>query len=292
MAYRARPSRITPKSGNGFRHHPSTASRIAIARATSRKAAGGNAGGAVALIALLLVVLLVAMLATSVFAVGGATVSTLAQLEDGLPDVQQFEQLTFAQPTVIYDRTGKVELAHFQAERRQVVSFEQLSHLVLDATVATEDHTFWTNAGYDPQAILSAVFAQITSAGNRGGASTITQQLVRARLLPPELLDPSYDQKIRKAKEIIQAAKLTEYVNTTYGQEVGKERIITAYLNQIFYGHNAYGIAAAADVYFGKSMDQLTPAQAALLAAIPQTPACYDLYRWVPLDDQRPVRQG
>jgi membrane peptidoglycan carboxypeptidase len=284
VAYRARPSRIPPKGGNGYRHHPSTASRIAIARATSRKAAGGNAGGAVALIALLLVVLLVAMLATSVLAVGGATVSTLAQLEDGLPDVQQFEQLSFAQPTVIYDRTGKVELAHFQAERRQVVNFDQLSHLVLDATVATEDHTFWTNAGYDPQAIMSAIFAQITSAGNRGGASTITQQLVRARLLPPELLDPTYDQKIRKAKEIIQAAKLTEYVNTTYGQEVGKERIITAYLNQIFYGHNAYGIAAAADVYFGKTMDQLTPAQAALLAAIPQTPACYDLYRWVPLD--------
>jgi membrane peptidoglycan carboxypeptidase len=286
VAYRARPNRIPPKRGNGYRHHPSTASRIAVARATSRKAKGGSAGGAIGLIALLLVVLLVAMLATSVIAVGGATVTTLAQLEEGLPDVRQFEQLTFSQPTVIYDRKGTTPLAHFQAERRTVVTFDQIPHVVLDATVATEDHTYWTNAGYDPKAIMAAIFAQITSAGNRGGASSITQQLVRARLLPPELLDPSYDQKIRKAKEIIQAAKLTEYVNNTYGQENGKERIVTAYLNQIFYGHNAYGIAAAADVYFGKTLDQLTPAQAALLAAIPQTPACYDLYRWVPLDEK------
>jgi membrane peptidoglycan carboxypeptidase len=284
VAYRARPTRIAPKRGNGYRHHPSTASRIAIGRATSRKPKSGGPGGAIGLVGLLVVVLLISMLATSVLAVGSATATTLAQLQDGLPPVEQFEQLSFAQPTVIYDRTGKTELAHFQAERRQVVDFEQLPHLVLDATVATEDHTFWTNAGYDPQAILSAIFAQITSAGSRGGASTITQQLVRARLLPQELLAPTYDQKIRKAKEIIQAAKLTEYVNKTYGQEVGKERIVTAYLNQIFYGHNAYGIAAAADVYFGKTLDQLTPAQASVLAAIPQAPACYDLFRWVPLD--------
>ena len=80
-------------------------------------------------------------------------------------------------------------------------------------------------------------------------------------------------------------ASAQTYVDNTYGQEGGKERIITAYLNQIFYGHNAYGIAAAADVYFGKTLDQLTAAQAALLAAIPHTPACYDLFRWVPLDE-------
>ena len=285
MAYRARPSRIPPKRGNGYRHHPSTASRIAIARATSHKAKGGSAGGVIGLIALGLVFLVVATLATSVLAVGGATVTTLAQLQEGLPDVKLFDEITYPEPTVIYDRTGKTELAHFQAEQRTVVTFDQIPHLVLDATVATEDHTFWTNAGYDPQAILAAVVDQITGSGSRGGASTITQQLVRARLLPPELLDPTYDQKIRKAKEIIQAAKLTEYVNKTYGEQGGKERIITAYLNQIFYGHNAYGIAAAADVYFGKTLEQLTPAQAALLAAIPQTPACYDLYRWVPLDE-------
>ncbi len=286
MAYRARPSRIAPKRGNGYRHHPSTASRIAIARATRHKAKGGGAGGAIGLISLGLVFLVIVTLTTSVLAVGGATVTTLAQLEQGLPDVQQFEQLTYSQPTVIYDRKGTTKLATFQAEHRMVVSFDQLPHLVLDATVATEDHTFWTNSGYDPKAILAAIFAQLTSGGNRGGASSITQQFVRARLLPPELLDPSYDQKIRKAKEIIQAAKLTDYVNTRYGQEAGKERIVTAYLNQIFYGHNAYGIAAAADVYFGKTLEQLTPAQAALLAAIPQTPACYDLYRWVPLDEK------
>jgi len=285
VAYRARPSRIAPKRGNGYRHHPSTASRIAIARATSHKAKGGGAGGVIGLITLGVVFLVIVTLTTSVLAVGGATVTTLAQLQEGLPDVTLFDQITYPEPTRIYDRKGTTEIAHFQAEKRTVVNFEQIPHLVLDGTVAIEDHTYWTNPGYDPQAILAAVVDQLTGSGSRGGASTITQQLVRARLLPPELLDPSYDQKIRKAKEIIQAAKLTEYVNKTYGEQGGKERIITAYLNQIFYGHNAYGIAAAADVYFGKTLDQLTPAQAALLAAIPQTPACYDLFRWVPLDE-------
>ena len=88
----------------------------------------------------------------------------------------------------------------------------------------------------------------MTGAADRGGASTITQQLVRARLLPKELLAPGADLYERKAKEIIQSAKLT----AAFPGEAGKQQIITAYLNQIFYGHNAYGIAAAAQAYFGK----------------------------------------
>ena len=71
----------------------------------------------------------------------------------------------------------------------------------------------------------------------------------------------------------------------TYGEQGGKERIITAYLNQIFYGHNAYGVAGAAKAYFGKTLDKLTPAEAATLAAIPKSPVCYDLYSWLPKDD-------
>ena len=169
-----------------------------------------------------------------------------------------------------------------------MVTYDQLPHLVLDATVATEDHTFWSNPGFDTQAIFRAALGCLSSSSgscSAGGASTLTQQLVRARLLPTDLLAPGADQRVRKVKEILQAAKLTDYVTKTYGEEGGKEQIITGYLNQIFYGHNAYGIAAAAQVYFGKTLDKLTPAQAALLAAIPKSPVCYDLYNWVPTDE-------
>ena len=120
--------------------------------------------------------------------------------------------------------------------------FSQIPPLILDATTAVEDRTFWENQGYDLQSTVFASLANLTGAADRGGASTITQQLVRAVLLPKALLAPGADLYERKAKELIQSAKLTE----AFPGEEGKQRIITAYLNQIFYGHNAYGIAAAA----------------------------------------------
>ncbi|HEY3553219.1 MAG TPA: transglycosylase domain-containing protein, partial [Solirubrobacterales bacterium] len=110
-------------------------------------------------------------------------------------------------------------------------------------------------------------------------ASTITQQLVRARLLPEDVL--AGNQYIRKAKEVIQSARLTQ----EFPGEAGKERIITAYLNQIYYGHNAYGIAAAARVYFGVTdLSKLTIAQAALLAGLPKSPSAYDPYKFAKKD--------
>ena len=209
-----------------------------------------------------------------VAAATGATAVTIDYLSEGLPDVTNFEELDYAQPSVVYDRTGTVELARFQSERRHVVTFEEIPKLVLDATIAVEDRSFWDNEGYDPNAIASAIVALATGGGDRGGGSTITQQFVRARLLPQDVLDG--DVYIRKAKEIIQSSRLT----AAFPGEAGKARIITAYLNQIYYGHNAYGIAAAAQVYFGiTDLNQLTPAQAALLAGLPQSPTDYDLFK-------------
>jgi membrane peptidoglycan carboxypeptidase len=281
MAYRP-PRRAAVPRGSGVRRQPSRARSIAIARASTRR--GKSGGSPLALISGILVFAIVAVTATSIAAAGVGVQSTLASMEDGLPDVNQFESLKFAQPTKVFDRTGKIQLANFQQERRRVVTFEELPHLVLDATVATEDKTFWTNPGYDSQAIVRSAL-RCFSGDCSSGASTITQQFVRARLLPPELLAPSYDDKVRKVKEILQSAHLTEYVTKTYGEQPGKERIITAYLNQIFYGHNAYGIAGAASAYFGKTLDKLTPAEAAVLAAIAKSPVCYDLYSWLPRDE-------
>jgi membrane peptidoglycan carboxypeptidase len=214
----------------------------------------------------------------SVVAVAG--VATVGALSTDLPDPATLEQLTFDQPTVIYDRTDKIALASFQREQRRVVAYDDVPKLVIDATTTAEDRTFWDNGGFDPAAIVSAI-AENASGGSQRGASTITQQLVRARLLPPEYVAAGADRYLRKAKELIQSARVTE----AFPGEAGKQRILTAYLNQIFYGHDAYGVAAAATIYFGVTdLSKLTPAQAALLAALPKSPTTLDPYRFAKPD--------
>ena len=212
---------------------------------------------------------------------GVAAVATVDSLSEDLPDPQTLESLTFSQPTVVYDRSGKIVLGRFQREQRAVVKYEQIPKLVLDATTTAEDRSFWNNDGYDPAAILQAIGENVSGEGERG-ASTITQQLVRARLLPEEYVKPGSDRYLRKAKELIQAARLT----SAFPGEEGKAEIITAYLNEIFYGHDAHGIKAAARVYFGvANLNDLTPAQAALLAALPKSPSTYDPYEYAEKDE-------
>jgi membrane peptidoglycan carboxypeptidase len=225
-----------------------------------------------------------AVVASSAFiAIGMAgvvSVSALGVLSAGLPDPSGLGELAFAEPTIVYDRTGKVELGRFEDEHRRVIAYADIPPLVLDATTTAEDRTFWDNAGVDPAALISAI-AENASGTSERGASTITQQLVRARLLPADIVNGS-DRYLRKAKEIIQSLRLTD----EYPGTVGKERVITAYLNEIYYGHEAYGIAAAADVYFGVTdLTKLTVAQAALLAGLPKAPSSLDPYRAAVKDD-------
>ncbi len=211
---------------------------------------------------------------------GIVSVSALGVLSSDLPDPSDLGKLAFAQPTIVYDRTGKTELGRFQDERRRVIDYAEIPTLVLDATTTAEDRSFWDNAGIDPAALVSAV-AENASGVSERGASTITQQLVRARLLPEDVVSGS-DRYMRKAKEIIQALRLTD----EFPGAAGKERVISAYLNEIYYGHEAYGIAAAADVYFGVTdLADLTVAQAALLAGLPKAPSTLDPYRYAVKDD-------
>ncbi len=224
--------------------------------------------------------LILLLLLAGVLAVGAT--ATIAALSKGLPDPTNLAGLTFNEPTIVYDRSGKTELGRFQQEQRRVVTFTEVPHLVIDATTTAEDRTFWTNPGFDPAAILSAA-AGNASTGSERGASTITQQLVRARLLPQDVIASGADQYIRKAKELIQANRLTQ----AYPGEAGKQTIITAYLNEIFYGHDAYGIAAAASIYFGVTdLSRLTIAQAALLAGLPKSPSNFDPYQFAKPDAQ------
>jgi peptidoglycan glycosyltransferase len=199
-------------------------------------------------------------------------VSAYSYYSRDLPDPRTlFENLSFDQQTVILDRTGSMELARLGERKRELVTFEELPEELVDATTAVEDRTFWENAGFDPLAIVSAGFDTLRGEGR--GASTITQQLVRNRLLPPSAFEGSvYDRKVR---EIIQSIRLTQQ----YPGDEGKREIITAYLNQNFYGNQSYGVKAAALSYFGKELKDLSLAQVALLAAIPQSPTRFDLVR-------------
>ena len=202
-----------------------------------------------------------------------ATVGAYTALAANLPPPQQLTTYILPEETVIYDRTGKIELARFGDAKRDVVTFDQIPPILLDATTAVEDKTFWENAGFDPVAIVSAGLSSLR--GDSRGASTITQQLVRARLLPDGLVqDP--DRTIeRKLKEIIQSIRLTQAFQ---GVE-GKQQIITAYLNQNYYGNQSYGVKAAVQSYFGIDLSEIDAAQAAIIAGLPKSPSNYDLVR-------------
>ena len=232
----------------------------------------GRGGGATRRIALAVPLLLF----SSFLLVGAiglvAAVSAYAYYARDLPDPQvAFNGLTFDTPTTVTDRTGQVQLATFGEQHRVVLTYDQIPGEMIDATTAIEDKDFWTNPGFDLGGFISATIDTLT--GHPRGGSTITQQLVRARLLPDSAFTGSvYDRKI---KEIIQSIRLTQ---SDPGIK-GKQDIIQAYLNQNFYGNQAYGVGAAALSYFGKDISQLDLAQDAILAAIPQSPTEYDLVR-------------
>jgi peptidoglycan glycosyltransferase len=238
-------------------------------RADVRRPRGNGAAKAVAVAVPLLLFAVIASLGAT-----GATaaVAAYSYLAKDLDDPKKtLENLDFTQQTAVYDRTGEVLLAKLGDDRRDVVTFDQLPPELVDATTAIEDKTFWDNAGFDPAGFAAAAIDTIQ--GNERGGSTITQQLVRARLLPASAFEEG--NYVRKAKEIIQSIRLTE----AYPGDAGKRTIMEKYLNQNFYGNRSYGVAAAARSYWGKSLEDLTLAQMALLAAIPQSPTAYDLVK-------------
>lgn len=159
-------------------------------------------------------------------------------------------------PLQVFTADG-VEIAQFGTERREYVPLSRMPRRLQDAVLAVEDARFREHSGVDPKGMARALVAAITG-GQRQGASTITQQLVRTMLLTREFSAE------RKAKEIWLALKLE--------QEISKDRILEIYLNEIFLGQRAYGFAAAAQIYFGKPLDKLSLAETAMLAGLPQNP--------------------
>ena len=176
-----------------------------------------------------------------------------------LPDFRTLEDYRPALTTRVLDRNG-VPIAEFFEYRRQVIPLAEVPESVIQAFLAAEDDTFYRHSGIDYPSIVRAAWANLRAGGEtRQGASTITQQMVKQLLLSPER---TYRRKIR---ELILARRIE--------QRFSKEEILFLYLNQIYFGSGAYGISEAAYTYFGKTVDGLTAAEAALLAGLPKSPS-------------------
>jgi len=182
-----------------------------------------------------------------------------------IPDVGSFSSRKVITSTKIYDRTGNIILFDTGANaRRTAITLEDMSIYVPQAAIAIEDTNFYSNSGIEPLSILRAVIADVISGGYEQGASTITQQVVKNSLL-------TTDKTItRKIKEWVLAVKLTRVMS--------KNDILQTYLNEISYGGTIYGIEAASQQFFGHPARDVSLAEAAYLAAIPQAPTYYSPY--------------
>ncbi|MER3514220.1 MAG: penicillin-binding protein, partial [Chloroflexota bacterium] len=184
-----------------------------------------------------------------------------------LPALDALGHNLAAPSTRLYDRHGRLlyEIADPRAGRHTTVPLERIPLALRQATVATEDASFYTNPGVDLRGILRAIWINLQGGEVRSGGSTITQQVARNLLL-----DSQQRQErtlTRKLRETILAWRLA--------RAFSKDEILTLYLNQTYYGHLAFGVEAAARAYFGKSVEQLDLAESALLAGLPQSPAAY-----------------
>lgn len=184
----------------------------------------------------------------------GAYYSTL----DELPDVEELKHVSFETPMKIYTKDNKL-IGEFGEHKRIPVTLDQIPEKMQQAFLAIEDSRFYEHSGVDPVGILRAMVVAVTSGGASQGASTITQQVARNFFL-------SRDRTIeRKIKEIFIAWRIE--------QVLSKEEILELYLNKIALGHRSYGVVAAAQTYYGKTLDQLTLAEIATIAGLPKAPS-------------------
>lgn len=198
------------------------------------------------------------VLVSAIALIAFANVCAYVYLKPALPDVDSLRDVQLQVPLRVYTRDGKL-IAAIGEQRRIPVRYEQLPKRLIQAFLATEDDRFFRHHGVDWQGILRAAVANLKAGGIRQGASTITMQVARDMFLTPRR-----DMK-RKMSEI--------YISLLMEAEFTKEEIFALYVNKIFLGQRAYGVGAAAEVYFGKTLDQLTVAEMATLAGIPTAPS-------------------
>ncbi|HSB40969.1 MAG TPA: PBP1A family penicillin-binding protein [Methylomirabilota bacterium] len=184
----------------------------------------------------------------------------LTILPGSLPSVSQLERFDASEGTKVYDDNDEL-VTEFHVERRIFVPLDQIPKAFRDAIIATEDARFYSHYGVDPMGIARAVYQNFRRGRIVEGGSTITQQLAKVLFLTP---DKSLE---RKLKEAVLALELE--------RRYSKDRILEMYLNQIYFGHGAFGVEAAARTFYGKSVTELGLAEATLLAGLPKAPSTY-----------------
>jgi membrane peptidoglycan carboxypeptidase len=202
----------------------------------------------------------------------GGTVALVGYYSQGLPSLDQLRVGNLDQTTRIYDRNG-VQITSFYVENRTVVPLSKIAQSLQDATISTEDRTFYSNQGVDYRRVVIAAVYDATHRGSVIGGSTITQQLIKNDVLCGTCGSGSTngagEQSFsRKMRELLLAEEL-ERRDT-------KQQILELYLNSIPYGNRAFGIEAAARTYFGVPAASLTVPEASFLAGLPQAPSAYN----------------
>ncbi len=183
------------------------------------------------------------------------------QVAQMMPSVDVLEGYKPREASDIYSADG-VLLARIAEEYREPAPLSEIPQHLINATIAKEDRRFWSHHGVDWRGILRAAWVNLAQGEIQQGGSTLTQQLARNAFLTQRRTFS------RKLQEIILAQEME--------RRLTKERILELYLNQVYYGNGAYGVKAAARVYFNKSLEKLTLAECALLAALPQRPSSYE----------------
>lgn len=192
-----------------------------------------------------------------ILAIGGA----YFYLAPSLPNVDSLTDIRLQIPLRVYSSDHQL-IGEFGDKRRTPIGYEDVPKTMTHAFLAAEDDNFYNHYGISPKGLARAVFQTLTRAKQRSGGSTITQQVAKNYFLTPEKTIS------RKLREIFLALQME--------QQLSKDQILELYVNKIFLGHRAYGIAAASQVYYGKPVNELTTAQYAMIAGLPKAPSKYN----------------
>ena len=200
-----------------------------------------------------------------------AITGSLLYLAPRLPSIESLRDFRFQEPLRVYTRDGAL-IGEFGEMRSTPVHYEQVPQVLLQAVLAAEDDRFLHHRGVDLQSLARAAWELATTRSIQSGGSTITMQVARNYFLSRE------QTFVRKFNEILLAIQIE--------RELSKQQILELYLNKIFLGHRAYGVQAAAQVYYGRPIDQLTLDEAALIAGLPKAPSALN-----PIDDPQRSRE-
>ena len=187
-----------------------------------------------------------------------ALVAAYFYIAPQLPPIERLREVQLQVPLRVYSSDGEL-IAEFGEQHRTPIRYEDLPPMVINAILATEDDRFFEHPGVDYQGLLRAAMELVRTGEKRQGGSTITMQVARNFFLSSE---KTY---LRKLTEIFLALKIE--------RDLSKQEILELYLNKIYFGHRAYGIAAAARVYYGVPIDELSISQVAMIAGLPKAPS-------------------